>query len=91
MKKGRMPMPQRFRHVYEIRDVDVFGDGNLWTVAVLEGGMRSGRDGRLELAPGAKVITINPQSVEPFNTVYIPESVLKRVRARFALKKGVSE
>lgn len=91
MKKGRMPGLQELRHVRDICDVDVFGDGDLWTITLIdEAGCIIWENGRLEIGPTAKIIAIELQTPKRSEDVYIREATLKRIRERFSRLKGVS-
>lgn len=90
MKKGKAPDEQRlYPFVREIRDIDVFGDGQLYAMWVLEEDMVRARNGRWELSSNARVVNIRLQSPPGHQDVFVSERLLKRIRQRHARKRGI--
>lgn len=81
MKRGTLSSLQRFEHVVAIEDVNLTGDGVLYTVYLLSEGLT--RDGRI--SPEAKVLRATPQRPPvPSTRVSVPKAVIRKALQRIS-------
>ena len=76
------------RYVVPIQDVDLFGDGKLWTLYALEEDLEW-VNGRRYVKVGGRIVNAEPQEPrERFTEVHIREGDLSVLRKKHAYKKG---
>lgn len=87
MKKGKMYHPPP-RYVVPVTDIDVFGDGTLWTLYVLEEDLEW-VEGHRYIRKDARIMNLVCQTPqERFTEVRVRKHDLVRLQRRFEYKRG---
>jgi hypothetical protein len=87
MRRGKIAAEQRHQYVVAIEDVNLYGDGVLYTIWILSEGV-SEKEDKTKISSQAKLINVTAQKPPMARkSVRIPKRLIKKAVERFPKTK----